>query len=127
VINVRVNPKPARTGLWNAVFGGQGVANTSTLSQTVAVPAGCGTYTLSFWLRVDTADTTTAQHDRMTVTLGTTTLATYSNLDKSTGYVQRTLNVAGQAGKTVALTFGATEDASPATSFAIDDTALTVT
>jgi subtilisin family serine protease len=125
VIGPRGGAKPARTGVWNAVLGGRGVANTSTLSQTVAIPAGCSTYTLSFWMRVDTADTTTAQHDRLTVTLGTSTLATYSNLDKSTGYAQRTINVTGQAGKTVALTFGATEDASLATSFAIDDTALT--
>ena len=77
-------------------------------------------------MRVDTADTSTAQNDRLTVALGTSTLATYSNLDRSTGYVQRTVDVAGQAGKTVALTFSATEDPSLATGFAIDDTALTV-
>ena len=125
---MRLGPKPARTGLWNAVLGGRGAANTSTLSQTVAIPAGCSTYTLSFWLRVDTAETsTTAQNDQLTVTLGTSTLATYSNLDKGTGYVQRTVDVAGQAGKTVALTFSAVENASLATSFAIDDTALTAT
>lgn len=75
---------------------------------------------------VDTADPTTAQNDRLTVSLGTTAPATYSNLDRSTGYVQRTVDVAGRAGRTVALTFGATENASLATSFAIDDTALTV-
>lgn len=40
--------------------------------------------------------------------------------------MQRTVDVAGQAGKTVALTFTATEDPALATSFAIDDTGLTV-
>jgi aminopeptidase S len=59
------------------------------------------------------------------VTLGTTTLATYSNLNKGTGYVQRTFNVAGQAGRTVSLKFSAVEDRSLQTSFTIDDTALT--
>ena len=125
-VNVRFGAKPARTGVWNAVLGGAGVANTSTLAQTVAIPAGCSTYTVSFWLRVDTAETSTAQDDRLTVSLGTTTLVGYSNLDRSTGYVQKTVDVAGQAGKTVALTFSATEDPSQATSFAIDDTAMTV-
>ncbi|MDT7582143.1 MAG: hypothetical protein QOK35_3407, partial [Pseudonocardiales bacterium] len=126
-VNVRVGAKPARTGYWNAVLGGAGTATTSTVSQTVAIPAGCSTYTLTFWLRVDTADpSTTAQNDRLTVSLGTSTLATYSNLNRNTGYEQRTVDVAGQAGKTVALTFSAVENASLATSFAIDDTALTV-
>jgi hypothetical protein len=123
-INVRVGA--TRSGLWNAVLGGRGTAGTSTVSQTVAIPAGCSTYTLSFWLRVDSAETSTAQNDRLTVTAGSSTLATYSNLDKSAGYVQKSVSVADQAGKTVPVTFTATENASPATSFAIDDTALTV-
>jgi subtilisin family serine protease len=118
--------KPPRTGTWNAWLGGKGVSNTSTLSQSVTVPAGCSSYALSFWLRIDTAETTTtAQYDKLTVTLGTTTLATYSNLNKGTGYVQRTFNVAGQAGRTVSLKFSAVEDRSLQTSFTIDDTALT--
>ena len=117
----------ALTGTWDAGLGGKGTTNTSTLSQSVTVPAGCTSYTLSYWLRIDTAETTTTtQNDRLTVTLGTTTLATYSNLNKGTGYVQRTFNVAGQAGKTVTLKFSATEDRSLQTTFAVDDTALTV-
>jgi hypothetical protein len=123
-INVRVGA--TRSGLWNAVLGGRGAAGTSTVSQTVAIPAGCSTYTLSFWLRVDSAETSAAQSDRLTVTAGSSTPATYSNLDKSAGYVQRSVSVADQAGKTVPVTFTATENASLATSFAIDDTALTV-
>ena len=119
--------QPARTGTWDAGLGGKGTTNTSTLSQSVTVPAGCSSYALSFWLRIDTAETTTTtQYDKLTVTLGTTTLATYSNLNKGTGYVQRTFNVAGQAGKTVTLKFSATEDRSLQTTFAVDDTALTV-
>jgi subtilisin family serine protease len=119
--------KPARTGTWNAWLGGKGVSGTTTLSRSVAVPAGCSTYTLSFWLRIDTAETTTTtRYDKLTVTMGTTTLATYSNLNKGSAYVQRTFNVAGQAGKTVTLKFSASENASRQTSFVIDDTALDV-
>jgi hypothetical protein len=88
---------------------------------------GRSSYVLSFWLRVTTAETTTTgQNDRLTVTFGTSTLATYTNLDKSTGYLQRTVNVTGQAGKTAILKFAATENRALQTTFAIDDTALTV-
>jgi subtilisin family serine protease len=119
--------KPPRTGSWNATLGGKGFTNTSTLTQSVTIPAGCNSYTLSFWLRVTTAETTTTgQNDRLTVALGTSTLATYTNLDRSTGYLQRTFNVSGQAGKTITLKFTATENRALQTTFAIDDTALTV-
>jgi subtilisin family serine protease len=119
--------KPPHSGSWNASLGGKGFTNTSTLAQSVAIPAGCSSYTLSYWLRVTTAETTkTGQNDRLTVTLGTSTLATYSNLDRSTAYVQRTVDVSGQAGRTVTLKFTATENRSLQTTFAIDDTALTV-
>ena len=67
-----------------------------------------------------------AQYDKLTVTLGSTTLATYSNLNKASGYVQRSFNVSGFAGQTVTLTFTGTEDSSLQTSFVIDDTALNV-
>ena len=127
VITRPASTKPPRTGSWNATLGGKGFTNTSTLAQSVTIPAGCNSYTLSFWLRVTTAETTTiGQNDRLTATLGTSTLATYTNLDKSTGYLQRTFNVSGQAGKTMALKFTATENRALQTTFAIDDTALTV-
>jgi hypothetical protein len=119
--------RPPHSGAWNATLGDSAFVSTTTLSQSVAIPAGCSSYTLSFWLRVTTAETTTsAQNDKLTVALGTSTLATYSNLDASTGYVQRTFTVAGQAGKTVQLRFSTTQNRSSPTTFAIDDTALTV-
>ena len=58
--------------------------------------------------------------------LGSTTLATYSNLNKGSGYVQRSFNVSGFAGQTVTLKFTGTEDSSLQTSFVVDDTALNV-
>lgn len=80
-----------------------------------------------FWLHIDTAETTTSiQYDKLTVKLGSTTLATYSNLNKAAGYTQKTFNVSGFGGQTVALTFTGTEDSSLQTSFVIDDTALSV-
>ena len=119
--------QPARTGNNDMWLGGNGKKVTEYGQQSIVVPAGCTTYTLSFWLHIDSAETTTATaYDKLTVTLGTTTLATYSNLNKATGYVQKTFNVASSAGKTVVLKFNAAEDASNQTSFVIDDTSLTV-
>ena len=75
--------EPAHSGSWNAWLDGYGSSHTDTLSQTVTIPAGCSTYTLSFYLHIDTSETTTSvAYDNLTVTLGSTTLATYSNLNK---------------------------------------------
>jgi subtilisin family serine protease len=118
--------QPSHSGTWLAWLDGYGVTHTDTLSQTVTIPAGCTNSTLSFWLHVDSAETTTtAAFDRLTVQLGSTTLATYSNLNKATGYVQRSFNVGSFAGQSVTLKFTGTEDVSLQTSFAIDDTTIT--
>jgi subtilisin family serine protease len=117
---------PAHAGTWSALLGGKGTAGTQTLSRTVTIPRGCTSYTLAFWMRVDTAETTSYfQYDKLTVKLGTTTLATYSNRNKS-GYVEKRFNVASRAGQTVPLTFTATENSSRPTSFILDDITLTL-
>ncbi|MEV4660021.1 M28 family peptidase [Micromonospora sp. NPDC049301] len=117
--------QPARTGSYKAWLDGYGSTHTDTLSQSVTVPAGCASYTLSFWLHVDTAETTASTaYDRLTVQVGSTTLATYSNLDAAAGYAQRTFTMAAYAGQTVTLKFTGTEDSSLQTSFVIDDVTL---
>jgi Zn-dependent metalloprotease len=116
----------AHTGTRYAWLDGYGTTHTDTLSQSVTIPAGCSNYTLSFWLHIDSAEsTTTTQFDKITVTLGTMTVATFSNLNKAAGYTLRSFNVAGVTG-TVTLQFRATEDSSLQTSFVVDDTALNV-
>jgi hypothetical protein len=59
---------------------------------------------------------------------GTTlaTLATYSNLNASGGYAQKSFSLAAYAGTTVTLLFTGAEDSTLQTSFVVDDTALTV-
>ena len=117
--------EPARTGTWDAWLDGYGSAHTDTVTQSVTIPAGCTSSTLSFYLHVDTAETTTSTaYDKLTVKLGSTTLATYSNLNKSSGYVLKSFNVGSLAGSTVTLSFSGTEDSSLQTSFVLDDTAL---
>src|SRR5262249_1409168 len=123
----------AHTGSGFAWLDGYGSAHTDTLSQAVTITAGKTTATLSYYLHIDTAETTTStQYDKLTVGLynssGTplTTLATYSNLNKNTGYAVHTHDVSAYIGQTVTLKFTGTEDSSAQTSFVLDDVTLTV-
>ena len=117
--------EPTHSGTWDAWLDGYGTTHTDTVSQSVTIPAGCTNSTLSFYLHIDTAETTTTtQFDKLTVTVGTTTVATYSNLNKAAGYTLRTFSVGSFAGQSVAVKFTGTEDSSLQTSFVVDDTAL---
>ncbi|MFE5773907.1 putative Ig domain-containing protein [Streptomyces sp. NPDC056485] len=114
----------AHSGSWKAWLDGYGSSHTDSLSQSVTIPVRCHA-TLSFYLHVDTAETTAATaYDKLTVTANSTTLAGYSNLDKNTGYVQKTFDLSSFAGQKVAIKFSGTEDPSLQTSFVIDDTTL---
>ncbi|MDQ0578956.1 M4 family metallopeptidase [Streptomyces rishiriensis] len=116
----------ARTGSYKAWLDGYGSAHTDTLTQSVTIPSGCTNTTFTFYLHVDSAETSTSTaYDKLTVTAGSTTLATYSNLNKATGYVQKSFSLGSFAGSTVALKFSGVEDSSLQTSFVVDDTAVT--
>lgn len=122
--------EPAQTGTKNAWLGGNGSAVTETLTQTVAIPAGGTSATLSFGLHIDTAESGTTAWDKMTVTLKNTagtvlkTLATYSNVNAATGYQTRTFDVSAYRGQTVVVSFSETEDSSLQTSFVLDNVSL---
>ncbi len=121
--------RPARTGAWKAWLGGNGRTTTENITQSVSIPASAGSATLSFWVRIDTAETGSTVYDRTRVQVvdgaTTATLATYSNVNATGGYVQKTLDVTAYRGKTVAVKFLTTEDASLQTSFVVDDVSLT--
>ena len=118
--------QPAHSGSWKAWLDGYGTTHTDSLSQSVTIPAGCAA-TLTFWLHIDSAETTTTTaFDKLTVKAGTTTLATYSNLNKAAGYSQKSFNLSSFAGQTVTISFSGTEDSSLQTSFVVDDTGLNV-
>ncbi|MEU5432810.1 putative Ig domain-containing protein [Streptomyces sp. NPDC020719] len=118
--------EPAHSGSWKAWLDGYGTTHTDTLSQTVSIPAGCHA-SLSFYLHIDTSETTAnTAYDKLTVTAGSTTLATYSNLNKNTGYALKTFDLSSLAGSTVTIKFNGTEDVSLQTSFVVDDTALNI-
>jgi len=125
VINNRTSERPAHSGSYMAWLGGWGSTHTDTLAQSLTVPAGCSTYQLSFHLRTDTSEAAgSPAYDTLTVTLGTTTLATFSNRDATNSYVQKTFDVGAFAGQTVSLGFTSREDAYLQTSFVIDDVTL---
>jgi hypothetical protein len=125
--------EPPHGGTWDAWMDGYGTTHTDTLSQAVTLPTGCSSYQFSFWLHIDTAETsTTTASDTLTVQVlnssGTVlgTLATYSNLNHNTGYTQHTFSLAAYAGQSVTLKFTGSENSTKQTSFAVDDTALNV-
>ncbi|MEV6498127.1 putative Ig domain-containing protein [Streptomyces prunicolor] len=116
----------AHAGSYYAWLDGYGSTHTDTLSQSVTIPSGCTGTTFTFYLHVDTAETSTSTaYDKLTVTAGSTTLATYSNLNAATGYVQKSISLSAYAGSTVTLKFSGVEDSSLQTSFVVDDTAVT--
>jgi hypothetical protein len=118
--------EPAHGGTYSAWLLGYGSTHTESVSQAVTIPSGCAA-TLTFWVHVDSAETTTTTaYDKLTVTAGSTTLATLSNLNKATGYAQKSYSLTAFAGQTVTLKFNGTEDSSLQTSFVLDDLAVTV-
>jgi subtilisin family serine protease len=128
VITSSVNA-PSHSGSWKAWLNGYGQTHTDTLSQSVSIPSASGA-TLSLWLFIDSEETTTSTvYDRLKVQVvsgGTTrTLATYSNLNEGTSYVQRSFDMGSYTGKSVTVKLVGTEDSSLATSFVVDDVALT--
>jgi serine protease len=125
VINPNGAGETAHSGSWYAWLDGYGTTHTDTLSQAVTIPSACTGTTFSFWLHIDTAETTTTtQYDRLTITANGTTLATFSNLNHASGYTQHTYSLGSFAGSTVTLKFSGTEDISLQTSFVVDDTAV---
>ncbi|MER6683743.1 M4 family metallopeptidase [Streptomyces olivaceoviridis] len=114
----------AHSGSYKAWLDGYGSSHTDSVSQSVTIPAGCKA-TLTFYLHVDTAESGSTAYDKLTVTAGSKTLATYSNLNAASGYTQKTFDLSSLAGSTVTLKFNGVEDSSLQTSFVVDDTALT--
>ncbi|HEY9109660.1 MAG TPA: PKD domain-containing protein, partial [Roseateles sp.] len=123
----------AHGGTWFTWLDGYGSSHTDTVSQSVAIPSGKTSATLTFYLHVDTAETTTSTaYDKLNVQVlnssGTVlkTLATYSNLNAGSGYAQKTFDLSAYIGQTVTIKFTGTEDSSLQTSFVLDDVNLNV-
>ena len=125
VINPNGAGETAHSGRWYAWLDGYGAPHTDTLAQTVTIPAGCSATSFSFWLHIDTAETTTTTaFDKLTVTANGTTIATFSNLNSASGYQQHTYSLGSFAGSSVTVELTGVETTSLQTSFVVDDTAV---
>jgi hypothetical protein len=125
VINPNGAGEASHSGTWYAWLDGYGTTHTDMLSQTVTIPAGCTATSFSFWLHIDTAETTfTTAFDKLTITANGTTIATFSNLNHVVGYQPHAFSLGGFAGGAVTVKFTGTEDSSLQTSFVVDDTAI---
>jgi hypothetical protein len=126
--------EPPHSGTFDAWLDGFGTTNTDTVMQQVTIPANATAATLSFWLHIDTAETsTTTAFDTLKVQVrnssGTvlSTLATFSNLNKANGYQQHSFDLSSFKGQTIQIFLNGTEDSTLQTSFVVDDFALNVT
>jgi hypothetical protein len=120
-----------RTGSWYAWLDGYGTTHTDSLFQQITIPSTVTTATLNFYLKIDTAETTTiTAFDTLKVQVRNSsntvlaTLATYSNLNKGTVYVLKSFDLSAYKGQTIRVYFLGVEDSSLQTSFLIDDTAV---
>ncbi|MES2015318.1 MAG: Ig-like domain-containing protein [Pseudomonadota bacterium] len=122
----------AHGGSWKAWLNGYGAAHTDSLYQQVAIASTVNSATLSFWLKIVSDETTTTNaYDTLKVQVRNTsgavlaTLATYSNLNKGTTYLQKSFDVSAYKGQTVRIYFEGIEGSTVATSFVVDDVTLT--
>jgi len=133
VINPNGAGETSHSGTYYAWLDGYGTTHTDTLSQKVSIPSTCKNANFSFYLHIDTSETTTTTaYDKLSVQVlnssGTVvgTLATYSNLNHISGYAQHSFSLASYIGQSITLKFTGTEDSSLQTSFVVDDNALNV-
>jgi hypothetical protein len=122
------------SGSWKAWLNGYGSVHTDSLLQSVTIPSTATGASLSFWLHIDTTETsTTRAYDTLTVQIrnssGTVlaTPATYSNLNAAAGYGQFSFDLAAYRGQAIQVYLVGVEDASLKTSFVLDDFALNIT
>ncbi|MFN8011519.1 MAG: immunoglobulin domain-containing protein [Holophagaceae bacterium] len=125
----------SHTGAWKAWLGGYAAVNTDTLYQDFTIPAAATSATLTFWMRISTAEPGPAANDVMTVELRNpvtsalvASLAAYSNLDQTAGnYVQKSIDLTAYKGQNLRLLFSGTTNTGNSTSWFLDDFTLDVT
>ena len=105
--------------------------------QTITIPAGASSATLSFYYNILSDEDLSGAYDTFTATIcstsGTvlTTVASKSNLDQDQGigpsyYHQQTFDLLPYAGQTIRIQFDSSNDTSLVTSFDIDDVSVQV-
>jgi hypothetical protein len=135
------NPSGAHSGSRYEYIGAQqdGVSSANNVDgliyQTVAIPAGTTSATLSYYLRITTSESSSAAFDHLYVEIRNTSgtvLATplsYSNQSASqfSSWTQQTVNLSSYAGQTIRVAFQGVTDSGTITVFRIDDVSLQAT
>ena len=131
VIDNNSTKEPPHGGSWTAWLDGYGLTHTDTIVQTATIPSTAKSASLSFWLHIDTKETTTTRaYDTLKVQIrnssGTVlaTLGTYSNLNAASGYQLVSFDLSSYTGQTIQIYLVGDEDSSLQTSFVVDDFAL---
>ncbi|KFE72344.1 S8 family serine peptidase [Hyalangium minutum] len=134
VINATTSGSAPYAGTSKAWLNGYGSARTDYAYQQISIPATACSASLTFFVKITTSETTTATaYDKLAIQVRDSantvkaTLATYSNLDKSTAYAQKTFDLSAYKGQTIRIYFNGTEDASAATSFFLDEAGVNIT
>ena len=102
-----------------------------SMYQDVTIPPSSTALTLTFWTKITTTETS-GQNDLLTVKVTDSSganvlqnVATLSNLNSSSSYIQRTYALSNSLkGQTVRILFSASNNATNATTFRIDDVGL---
>lgn len=123
----------AHRGKYLAWLGGFGERSSETLYQDVSIPADAHSATFSFWINIDSDETSRRiAYDRLYVQVRSPegnvlrTLAIYSNLNETHGYVHKTFDVSRFTGQDVKMFLKVVEDNGKPSSFFLDDVTLTV-
>ncbi len=131
--NINFPVSGARSGQGYVWLNGYGTVSDDNLYQDVTIPAGATKASLTFYLNITTAETsTTAANDTLTLQARDTsntvlaTLATWSNLNPTLGWVQRSVDLTAYAGQTVRIYLRGQENNSLPTNFKLDDFQLRV-
>jgi Zn-dependent metalloprotease len=112
---------------------GFGEVHIDNLYQDVTIPASATKAALTFYLDISTEETAATANDTFVVQARSTsgevlaTLATWSNLTPSLGWVQRSIDLSAYAGQTVRIYMEGRENATLATNFRLDTFSLRVT
>ena len=122
----------AKSGNSKAWLNGYGEISRDFISQNILITAEACSASLSFWLWIDTTETENVVYDRLRVQLldptgaVVKTLGVFSNVDATSGYVQKTFDLLPYKGKSLKLKFLGREDEAYSTTYLIDDVMLTV-
>jgi hypothetical protein len=112
--------EPAHSGTWSAWLDGDTQSNTDSISQSVSIPAD-STAVLSYYVHIDTSETSASPIDTMTVAAGSVVLQTLSNLNAAAGYLYEQVDLSAYAGQGINLSFTGVQAGAVTTSFVLDD------